>query len=77
MNSRVTEAHDMAKRVDCYICGRENLSRNEIALNKKLIVRNIDKFHCMQCLADYLEISIEDLADRIQEFRDEGCALFE
>lgn len=67
----------MAKRVDCFICGRENLSHNEIGLNKKLIGRNIEKFHCMQCLADYLEISTEDLADSIQEFKDAGCVLFE
>lgn len=67
----------MAKRVDCFICGRENLSRNEIGLNKKLIGRNLEKFHCMQCLADYLEISTEDLTERIQEFKDAGCVLFE
>jgi hypothetical protein len=67
----------MTKRIDCFICGRNNLSRNEIGLNKKLIGGNIEKFHCLQCLADYLEISTEDLADRIQEFKDEGCVLFE
>lgn len=67
----------MAKRVDCFICGREKMSRNEIGLNKKLIGRNIKKFHCMQCLADYLEISTEELAERIQEFKDMGCLLFE
>lgn len=67
----------MAKRVDCFICGSENLSRNEIGLNKKLIGRNIEKFHCMQCLADYLEVSKKDLADCIQEFKDAGCVLFE
>ncbi len=67
----------MAKRIDCFICCKENLSHNEIGLNKKLMGRNIEKFHCMQCLADYLEISIEDLAERIQEFKDAGCVLFE
>lgn len=66
----------MAKRVDCFICGSENLSPNEIGLNKKLIGRDIEKFQCMQCLADYLEISTEELTDRIQEFKDAGCALF-
>jgi len=68
---------DMTKRVDCFICGRENLSHIEIGLNKKLIKRNIEKFMCMQCLADYLEISTEDLAERIQEFKNAGCALFD
>ncbi|MGI6497515.1 MAG: hypothetical protein ACOX0U_01500 [Oscillospiraceae bacterium] len=67
----------MMKRIDCFICGKENLSRNEVGLNKKLIGRDIDKFHCMNCLADYLELSIEDLEERIQEFKDSGCALFD
>ena len=67
----------MLKRIDCFICGKENLSRNEVGLNKKLIGRDIDKFHCMNCMADYLEISIEDLEERIHEFKDSGCALFD
>lgn len=67
----------MLKRIDCFICEKENLSRNEISLNKKLIGQDIDKFHCMGCLADYLEISVEDLEERIQEFKDSGCALFD
>lgn len=66
----------MAKQINCFVCGRENLSVNEIGLNKKLLGRTIKQFHCMTCLADYLEISIEDLTDCIQQFKDEGCVLF-
>lgn len=67
----------MQKQIDCLICGKENLSRNEIGLNKKLIGREIEKFHCISCLAEYLEISVEDLEERIRLFKDSGCALFE
>lgn len=67
----------MAKKVDCFICGKESLTRNEIGLNKKLIGRNVKKFHCLQCLADYLELSVEELEERIQEFKDAGCVLFQ
>ena len=67
----------MQKKVDCYICGKQDLPRNEIGLNKKFISKDIEKFHCLQCLADYLDISAEDLTDRIQEFKDAGCKLFE
>jgi uncharacterized protein YlaI len=56
----------MAKRVDCYICNKENLARNEIGLNKKLIGRNVEKFHCINCLADYLDLSVDELEERIQ-----------
>jgi len=67
----------MPKDVACFICGKEKLTRNEIGLNKKLIDQNIEKIHCLDCLADYLEISAEDLLDRIQEFKYSGCTLFE
>lgn len=67
----------MAKRVECYICGKENLTRNEIGLNKKLIGQDVKRFHCMQCLADYLELSVDELVERIQEFKDTGCVMFE
>lgn len=67
----------MAKSVDCYICGKKNLTRNEIGLNKKLIGQDVKKFHCLQCLADYLELSVDELEERIQEFKDAGCTMFE
>lgn len=67
----------MQKRIDCFICGKENLTRNEIGLNKKLIGQDVEKFHCIDCLSEYLEISTEDLLERIQEFKDSGCTLFE
>lgn len=68
---------NMQKRIDCFICGKENLTYNEIGLNKKIIGRKVEKFHCMNCLAEYLEISTEDLIEKIQEFKDSGCTLFE
>lgn len=66
----------MQKRVNCFVCEKE-ISFNEVGLNKKLIGENLKKFHCIQCLADYLEISVEDLEERITEFKDSGCILFE
>lgn len=67
----------MAKGVDCYICGKESLTNNEVGLNKKLIGPSVKKFHCLQCLADYLDVAIDELQERIQEFKDVGCDLFE
>lgn len=67
----------MQTQIDCFICGKANLTHNEIALNKKIINRKVEKFHCMNCLAEYLEISTEDLIDKIQEFKDSGCLLFD
>lgn len=67
----------MPKRVDCFICKKKDLTRNEISLNAKLIGQDVEKFHCFECLAEYLEVSVDDLFERIQEFKDSGCVLFE
>jgi uncharacterized protein YlaI len=64
------------KNHNCYICNKEKLTKDEIGLNKKLINKEIQKFQCMDCLANYLNISIEDLLDYIEQFKAEGCTLF-
>lgn len=66
-----------SKHIDCYICGKKDLSKNEIGLTKKLIGKKTDKFYCISCLADQLEVTQEELLDKIEEFKDEGCKLFE
>ena len=66
----------MPIRVDCFICGKQNLSRNEMGLNKKLISKDIKKFHCLDCLAGYLEVETEFLLEKVEEFKEQGCELF-
>ena len=63
------------KRV-CIACGKENLDKDTIGLNKKLLGTNIKQFYCMNCLADYLDTTVEELQDKIEEFKEEGCTLF-
>ena len=60
----------------CYVCGKGNLSKNEIGLTKKFLGRNIEKYFCLDCLAEYLEVSTEILLERIEEFKAQGCTLF-
>ncbi len=59
------------------MCTKTALTRDEVGINKKLIGRNVRKFYCLDCLADYLGISAEELSARIEEFRDYGCSLFD
>jgi uncharacterized protein YlaI len=66
----------MPKQVDCFICGKQNLSRTETGLNKKLISKDIKKFHCLDCLAEYLEVETEFLLEKVKEFKEQGCELF-
>ena len=61
----------------CYVCGKNNLSKNEIGITKKLISEKTKQFYCLPCLADYLEVTETELLDKIEEFKEEGCKLFE
>ena len=62
--------------VECLACGKANLNKDTIGINKKLIGKQIKTFYCMDCLADYLGCTVEDLIEKIEEFKDEGCELF-
>lgn len=61
----------------CYVCGISIDNNNHIGLNKKLLGRKIDRYYCIDCLAEYFEITTGELLDRIEEFKAQGCALFE
>ena len=60
----------------CYVCGKENLSKNEIGLVKKLLDKNAKHFYCLHCLANYLEVDTEFLLEKVEEFKSQGCTLF-
>lgn len=64
-------------KIECISCGKKELSKNVIGINKKLLGTDVNNFYCMDCLADYLEVTVEDLLDKIGEFKEEGCKLFE
>ena len=65
------------KKVNCIACGKVGLVRNEIGINKKLLGDNGNNFYCLDCLAEYLEVTPQDILDKIEEFKEEGCTLFE
>lgn len=61
----------------CIICEKSNLSKDTIGINKKLLGENIANFYCIDCLADYLGCTTDELLEKIEEFKEEGCVLFE
>ena len=66
----------MKKLVKCCIC-EEVLNKNTIGLNKKFHGENIVNSFCMACLSAHLDISVEDLYAKIEDFKLQGCTLFE
>lgn len=60
----------------CIACGKSDLDKDTVGINKKLLGEKIGNFYCMDCLADYLECDIQDILDKIEEFKEEGCKLF-
>ena len=59
----------------CDSCGIK-IKKDYIALNKKLLGRNIYKYLCLNCLGDFLGCTVEDLLVKIDEFKEQGCVLF-
>lgn len=59
----------------CKYCNKK-LEKDYIALNKKILGRKIKEFQCIECLADYLTCTVEDLEIKIEEFKEQGCKLF-
>ena len=59
----------------CAECGRQ-LTKDEIALNKKLISLDIEDFNCLDCLSISFGCDVDDLLIKIEEFKEQGCTLF-
>ena len=64
-------------KTKCVICSKEIREKNVLGINKKLLGEDIINFYCMNCLADYLDVAVDDLNEKVEEFKDEGCKLFE
>ena len=61
----------------CYVCGKSPLTKDEIGINKKIIDKKATQFYCLPCLAEFLEVTEEELLAKIEEFKSEGCKLFQ
>lgn len=61
----------------CQYCGKA-LSKDEIGLSRKLfeVESKRGKLTCLTCMAEVLEVSEDDLRDKIEEFKAAGCKLF-
>lgn len=66
----------MANWKTCKKCGAK-LGSDDIAINQKLISRNVEEFFCIDCLAEYYKTTREVIQARIDYYRKSGhCTLF-
>ena len=65
-----------AEMINCEVCG-SRLIRDEIALNKKLNGPETEEFLCLECMAEEFSVTVQDLEDKIEYFKESGCTLFE
>ena len=42
----------------------------------KLVGEETTVFYCLDCLADYLDVTVVDILDQLEEFKEQGCKLF-
>ena len=63
--------------IECLACRKKPLNKDTIGINKKLIGKQVKTFYCMDCLAEYLGVTVQDIQDKIAEFKEQGCKLFE
>ena len=64
-----------AKKVLCVDC-HSDLSKDEIALNKKLKSPDTEEFQCLECMSVSFGCDVDDLQTKIEEFKEQGCTLF-
>ncbi len=68
----------MAKQaIRCMWCDKEIVSKDEIGICRKLLGKETTDFYCLEDFAEYLGCPVEDLQAKIEEFKEEGCTLFQ
>lgn len=65
------------KFFNCVACGKKHLTKNEIGITKKLLGIKSKNFYCIDCLANFLEVEPQDIFDKIEDFKNDGCKLFQ
>lgn len=65
----------MTQKKICVDCA-SFVTKDEIALTKKICGRNVMGFYCIECLAETLGCDKDDLVMKIEEFKESGCGLF-
>lgn len=62
----------------CQYCDVE-LTRDAVGLNHKLFgkTKSKERLMCIECMSAVLDCTADDLLEKIEAFKNEGCRLFE
>lgn len=63
------------KKLKCVDCNCD-LTKDEVALCRKLMGEETQDLMCLRCHADFIGCDISDLRVKIAEFKEQGCSLF-
>lgn len=61
---------------NCITCGKQT-DLKEIALSKKFLGRGTQEIFCLECMAKEFYVEVEWLNKKAEEFKKNGCILFE
>jgi len=61
----------------CIWCGCDITSKDVVGINRKLLSENTSEFYCLDCFAEYLGCEVQDILQKIKDFKEDGCKLFE
>jgi hypothetical protein len=64
------------KKLNCHCCNKR-IDNNEIALNLKLLGKQIGIFRCYQCLSEYLSCEEKKLEEMAEYYKNSGCIVFQ
>jgi hypothetical protein len=64
------------KKINCCDCKKE-IEDNEIALNLKLLGKQIGKYRCYHCLSGHLGCEAGKLKEMAHFYKSSGCFLFQ
>ena len=60
----------------CLRCGAL-LTKDEVAMTRKMVNRGADSFFCFPCLAEHFQVTEKILRKKAEEFKAMGCTLFQ
>jgi hypothetical protein len=68
------DAINISQFSSCH-CGSP-LQLDTLSLNRKLLGEHSKKLYCLACMANLFECAVEDVVNKLDAFKREGCRLF-